>query len=54
MDSLLSTSTKHSPHFDWVVADIGDNFPSEIINRVLQAGYRDYSQQQWGNYQFDL
>ncbi|XP_039253752.2 integrator complex subunit 5-like [Styela clava] len=53
MDSLLITSAHHAPNFDWVVADIGNSFPSEIINRVLRTGFKDFVAQQWGQQQMD-
>ncbi|XP_040266021.1 integrator complex subunit 5 [Bufo bufo] len=42
VDALLDTSVQHSPHFDWVVAHIGNSFPSTIINRVLTCGLKDF------------
>ncbi|QQP49405.1 Oocyte maintenance defects, partial [Caligus rogercresseyi] len=35
---LLSTRTRHSPHFDWVVAYLGASFPEAITAKVLYAG----------------
>ncbi|KAM4618001.1 integrator complex subunit 5 [Discoglossus pictus] len=42
VDALLDTSVQHSPHFDWVVAHIGNSFPSTIISRVLSCGLKDF------------
>lgn len=48
MDSLLANSARYAPNFDWVVADIGSAFPTEIINRVLRTGFKDFVKQLWG------
>ncbi|RUS91715.1 hypothetical protein EGW08_000541 [Elysia chlorotica] len=42
VDTLLETSVRYSPHFDWVVAHIGSCFPRTIITRVLNCGLKDY------------
>ncbi|KAK6167219.1 hypothetical protein SNE40_021307 [Patella caerulea] len=42
VDSLLESSVKYSPHFDWVVAHIGSCFPKTIITRVLNCGLKDF------------
>ncbi|XP_068116283.1 integrator complex subunit 5 [Hyperolius riggenbachi] len=42
VDALLDTSVQHTPHFDWVVAHIGNSFPSTIISRVLSCGLKDF------------
>lgn len=48
IDSLLSASTRHSPNFDWVVADVGSSFPQEITYKVVKSGFR-YFVSLWGN-----
>ena len=40
MSSLLDTSVRHSPHFDWVVAHLGSCFPHTVTSRVLSLGLR--------------
>ena len=40
MLSLLDTSVRHSPHFDWVVAHLGSCFPQTVTSRVLSLGLR--------------
>lgn len=44
IQSLLDTSVKHSPHFDWVVAHVGSCFPQTVITRVLSCGLKDFYQ----------
>lgn len=44
ISTLLDTSVRHSPHFDWVVAHIGGCFPDTVINRVLTVGLKDFCQ----------
>lgn len=43
---LLDTCVTHSPHFDWVVAQVGGNFPNIVISRVLIAGLQDFAHNQ--------
>ena len=40
VSSLLDTSVRHSPHFDWVVAHLGSCFPHTVTSRVLSLGLR--------------
>ena len=40
--SLLETSVKHAPHFDWVLGHIGSCFPQTMTERVLSVGLRDF------------
>ena len=40
ISSLLDTSVRHSPHFDWVVAHLGSCFPHTVTSRVLSLGLR--------------
>jgi len=40
--SLLETSVRHTPHFDWVLAHIGSCFPHTVTHRVLSVGLRDF------------
>nr|XP_014282569.1 integrator complex subunit 5 isoform X2 [Halyomorpha halys] len=40
---LLDTCVMHSPHFDWVVAQVGGCFPNIVISRVLIAGLQDFA-----------
>ena len=41
--SLLETSVRHAPHFDWVVAHLGSCFPRTVTSRVLSLGLRDFA-----------
>ena len=40
--TLLETSVKHTPHFDWVLAHIGSCFPATMTSRVLSCGLKDF------------
>uniref|UniRef100_A0A0K2TWU2 Oocyte maintenance defects [Nasonia vitripennis] n=1 Tax=Lepeophtheirus salmonis TaxID=72036 RepID=A0A0K2TWU2_LEPSM len=40
--ALLSTSGRHSPYFDWVVAYLGASFPETVISKVLAAGLENF------------
>ena len=40
--TLLETSVKHTPHFDWVMAHIGSCFPGTMTSRVLSTGLKDF------------
>ena len=40
--TLLETSVKHAPYFDWVIAHIGSCFPASVTSRVLSCGLRDF------------
>lgn len=40
---LLEASSRHAPHYDWVVAHIGGCFPETVINRVLAVGLKDFA-----------
>ncbi|XP_044730967.1 integrator complex subunit 5 [Chrysoperla carnea] len=44
ISALLDSSVKHSPHFDWVVAHVGNCFPDTVITRVLSCGLKDFAQ----------
>lgn len=43
ISALLDSSVKHSPHFDWVVAHVGNCFPGTVITRVLSCGLKDFA-----------
>ena len=43
VSSLLDTSVRHSPHFDWVVAHLGSCFPHTVTSRVLSLGLREFA-----------
>nr|CAB3256464.1 integrator complex subunit 5-like [Phallusia mammillata] len=47
VDSLLKASASHSPHFDWVVADVGSAFPDAIVERVLYTGFSKFCKLRW-------
>lgn len=39
----LDTSAQHSPHFDWVVAHVGNSYPQTVVNEVLGLGLQQFS-----------
>lgn len=41
--SSLDTSATHSPHFDWVVAHVGNSYPQTIVSKVLALGLQHFS-----------
>ena len=47
VESLLTTSSSHSPYFDWVVADVGNAFPNAIIEKVLFSGFDKFCKLRW-------
>jgi integrator complex subunit 5 len=43
VSSLLETSVRYAPHFDWVVAHLGSCFPHTVTSRVLALGLGDFT-----------
>jgi integrator complex subunit 5 len=40
---LTDTSAIHSPHFDWVVAHVGNSYPQTVVSQVLNLGLQNFS-----------
>jgi len=40
---FLDTSAAHSPHFDWVLAHVGNTYPQTVVTEVLNLGLNNFS-----------